>query len=208
MPARRWVRGVVVLVVAAGINALMFGAIQMMVVNRRIRLADANNFDMTDFIRTAEQSRDVRSRRDPKAPQKPDRAAQQELNQLANAAKGGGTLGGIEVDLPQIDVDVDVGGIAIARELTPLVRFPPEYPMRARSRRIEGYVVVQFTVTETGAVAEPEVVQADPPGVFDRAAVRAVLRWKYQPQMVGGKPASVVTYTKINFKLQKEQRQG
>ena len=80
----------------------------------------------------------------------------------------------------------------------------PEYPLAAASNGIEGYVLLRFTVTETGAVADPEVLRSDPPNIFDRAAMRSVLRWKYQPQMSDGKPTSVISYTRITFALLKE----
>jgi protein TonB len=148
-----------------------------------------------------EQSREVRSRREPKAPEKPETEQQRDLSRLAEASKGTG-LGGLMVDMPSIEIDIDVGGgISLARELTPLVRFPPEYPMSAVSNRIEGFVLLRFTVTETGSVADPEVLRADPPGMFDRAAMRAVLRWKYQPQLANGEPVSVISYTRIVFQM-------
>ena len=189
-----------VVLAALLVNALMFTAIRYMVINRQLRLADTSQFDLANFIRVQEQSRDVRSRRDPKAPEKPKAEQQQDLSRLAEASKGG--VGGLAVDMPDIEVDIDVGGgIALARELTPLVRFPPEYPLKARQDRVEGYVLLRFVVTETGAVADPEVLRAVPPGIFDRAAIRSVLRWKYQPQLVDGEPVSVMTYTRIVFRM-------
>lgn len=77
--------------------------------------------------------------------------------------------------------------------------------MAARAKAIEGYVLLRFTVTESGSVADPEVLRSDPPGVFDRAARRAVLKWKYQPQLVDGRPVSVKTYTRLRFELLKEE---
>jgi protein TonB len=183
------------------VNAIMFGAIQYMVINRDLRIGDSTNFEIANFIRMQEQSRDVRSRRDPKAPEKPDMEAQQDLSRLASASKTGG-VGGLAVNMPDIDIGIDVGGsVQIARELTPLVRVPPEYPVRARQNLVEGEVVLRFTVTETGSVADPEIIRSEPPGYFDRSAIRAVLRWKYQPQLVNGEPVSVITYTRIVFEL-------
>jgi len=194
-----------IVIVAMLVNALMFGVIQYMVINRDLRLGDTTNFDIANFIRMQEQSREVRSRRDPKAPEKPDMEAQQDISRLVSATKGGG-VGGLAVNLPSIDIDVDVGGgVQIARELTPLVRVPPEYPERARISMVQGEVLLRFTVTETGSVADPEVMRSDPPGYFDRAAIRAVLRWKYQPQLVDGRPVSVITYTRIVFKMAEGQ---
>ena len=190
-----------VVLAALLINAAMFTAIRYMVINRQIRLADTSQFDLANFIRMQEQSRDVRSRRDPKAPQKPESEQQRDLSRLANASLGSG-VGSMSVDMPDIDIDIDVGGgISLARELTPLVRFPPDYPMAAMNNKIEGYVLLRFTVTETGTVADPEVLRSEPPGIFDRAARRAVMRWKYQPQLANGEPVSVVTYTRLVFRM-------
>jgi protein TonB len=183
------------------VNAIMFVAIEYMVGNRRIRLTDTTDFDISNFIRVTEQSREVRSRRDPEAPEKPADEMQQDIEQLANAPTSSG-IAGFEVTMPDIDLGVDAGtGITIARQLTPLVQFPAEYPVAARAKEIEGYVIVRFTVTESGSVANPEVLRADPPGVFERAARRAVLRWKYQPQVADGKPTSVVTYARLTFRI-------
>jgi len=187
-----------IIIAALVVNVLMFTAIELMVGMKRIRLGDASNVDIASFIRMAEQSRDVRSRRDPKAPEKPPQEMQQDLRRL-NAATSS-NLTGMSIDIPDIDIDIGFGGdIAIARELTPLVRVPPEYPMSALSRRIEGFVILSFTVTETGSVIDAEVLRAEPEGVFDRAALRAVSRFKYQPQFVDGKPVQVKTYTKLSF---------
>ncbi len=198
-----------VLLLAVVINAVMFGIIQYMVVNRALRLEEAQDFEIANFIRMQEQSREVRRRRDPQAPQKPDMEAQQDLNRLASAPQGG-AIGGISVSMPSVDIDIDTGGtIQIARELTPLVRIPPRYPERALANKTEGYVTLRFTVTETGSVADPEVISSDPPGYFDRYAIRAVLKWKYQPQLADGKPISVVTYTRLVFQIEKdEEEQG
>ncbi len=197
-------RGTRIGVVAAGallVNAVLFMVIQLMVGNPRLRLDDSSQFDIANFIRMAEQSREVRSRRDPKAPEKPKMEQQRDLDRLAQASKAGGVCG-LAVYMPSIDIDIDVGGgISLARELTPLVRFPPEYPMAALSNSVEGFVILRFTVTETGSVADPEIVRSQPEGVFDRAAIRSVLRWKYQPQLANGEPVSVVTYTRITFQV-------
>ncbi len=194
------IRLTTVVLAALLVNAVMFTAIRYMVINRQIRLADTTEFDLADFIRMQEQSREVRSRRDPKAPEKPKTEQQRDLDRLAQASTGG--IGGMTVDMPDIDIDIDVGsGIALARELTPLVRFPPEYPMSANRSGIEGYVLLRFIVTEQGTVADPEIISSEPPGVFDRAAMRSVLRWKYQPQLANGRPISVVSYTRVTFQL-------
>jgi len=57
----------------------------------------------------------------------------------------------------------------------------PSYPRGAERRGIEGYAVVEYTVTEAGEVANATVVEANPEGVFDRAVIRAIEGWAYAP---------------------------
>lgn len=205
MTSHRYMHVSLIVLVAMLINLVMFGMIQYMTGNKRIRLADTSDFQIANFIRVQEASRDVRSRRDPRAPQKPDAETQQELQRMARSAPGqSGGVSGLAVSVPQFEVDISssIGSnIQVARELTPLVRVPPEYPPRALDRDIEGYVMLRFTVTEEGNVADPEVLQSDPPGVFERAAISSILGWKYQPQIIDGVPIRVTTYARIRFNI-------
>lgn len=70
----------------------------------------------------------------------------------------------------------------------PTVMVQANYPQRALSRGIEGYVEVAFDVTETGATTNVRVISANPENMFDRAAVRAVQSWKFSPVIVDGAP--------------------
>ncbi|MBY0400505.1 energy transducer TonB [Myxococcota bacterium] len=82
------------------------------------------------------------------------------------------------------------GGLGVMTadgEAVPLVRVPPQYPERASQKGLEGRVLVQFTITKSGSVRDPKVIASEPPGVFDQAAVKAVLQWKYNPKIVNGK---------------------
>jgi periplasmic protein TonB len=89
------------------------------------------------------------------------------------------------------------------RDIIPLVRINPDYPPRALSRGIEGYVIVQFTITATGMVRDVIVVDAKPKGLFDDAAVRAVGRWRYNPKVVEGVAVERVgVQTMITFQLE------
>ncbi len=89
------------------------------------------------------------------------------------------------------------------RDIIPLVRINPDYPPRALSRGIEGYVIVQFTITATGMVKDVIVVEARPEGMFDQAAVRAVERWRYNPKVDEGVAVERVgVQTRLTFKLE------
>ena len=60
------------------------------------------------------------------------------------------------------------------------------YPPAAKTEGIEGYVVIRYDVTAQGAVANPEVVEAEPEGVFEEAALASIAQWRFRPATVGG----------------------
>ncbi|MBI2384115.1 MAG: energy transducer TonB [Gammaproteobacteria bacterium] len=92
-------------------------------------------------------------------------------------------------------------------EYLPIVKVEPLYPARALSRNLEGWVLLEFTVTETGAVSGPRVLDADPPEVFDQAAINAVLRFKYRPRVENGMPIAVPGVQHlITFKIEEGKR--
>ena len=72
------------------------------------------------------------------------------------------------------------------REEVPLVQVDPEYPERARQQRIEGWVEVEFTISPVGTVVDARVSRSKPAMIFDRAALQAVRRWKYNPVIRDG----------------------
>ena len=84
----------------------------------------------------------------------------------------------------------------------PIVRVAPIYPARALSRGLEGYVDMGFTVTPVGTVEDP-VVQFSTSTLFNRAASRAVLKFKYKPRVVDGIPVySYDVKTRITFVIE------
>jgi len=73
----------------------------------------------------------------------------------------------------------------------PIAQIQPVYPSRALVRGIEGFVIVEFDVNENGAVINASVLGANPPGIFDRAALTAISRWKYNPRIDNGRPVTM-----------------
>ena len=76
-------------------------------------------------------------------------------------------------------------------DYVPFFKVDPKYPGRALRQEIEGYVLLEFTVTQTGAVRDPVVIEASPPGIFERAAQQAALKFKYRPRVINGTPIEV-----------------
>ena len=142
--------------------------------------------------------------------QKAQREKPQQLQtapQMSKSSFGGGES--IQIMAPSVDavgglqrLTVNVGGSH--RDVIPLVRIEPDYPPRAASRGIEGYVVVQFTITPAGTIKDPKVVEAQPEGIFDSAAIKAVSKWKYNPKIEEGVAVERRgVQVKLAFKLEK-----
>jgi protein TonB len=70
---------------------------------------------------------------------------------------------------------------ATSNDLRPISTPSPRYPPQAYREGTSGEVQVEFTVGTDGSVTSARVVRADPPRVFDREALNAVKRWKFQP---------------------------
>lgn len=94
-------------------------------------------------------------------------------------------LDGVRAAVPQIDANLNIGsGFNPDRDAQPLVRIPPQFPDRCQSRASdEERVVLQFDVTPDGQTTNIQAVDSTN-SCFNRAAIRSVERWKYQPKIV------------------------
>ena len=105
---------------------------------------------------------------------------------------------------PSIDAGISVGGIGFGvsdGEYLPIVKVAPVYPSRALSRGLEGYVIVEFTVTTNGSVRDVSVVESTST-LFERAASEAALKFKYKPRVIDGQPVEVPgVRNKITFEI-------
>jgi protein TonB len=77
----------------------------------------------------------------------------------------------------------------------------PDYPPDAYRSRSQGWVEVEFTVTPDGAVSNAQVVSAEPPRIFNSAALNAVKRWTFKPKLENGKAVEEQMRRRIEFKL-------
>ncbi|WP_226668183.1 energy transducer TonB [Microbulbifer aggregans] len=96
------------------------------------------------------------------------------------------------IDRPTVKAEKQ-GPVVVDSAPLPIYKPAPRYPRRALARGLEGYVVVEFTITSNGSVRDPSVVggfdmSGAPTDVFNSAALNAVARFKYRPPVVEGKP--------------------
>lgn len=85
-------------------------------------------------------------------------------------------------------------------DLIPIVQIEPQYPREALTGCTGGVVNLHFTVLEDGSVEDPSVISSDPPRLFDRSALRAIVRWKFKPRIVDGRPVKREANLPLEFK--------
>jgi protein TonB len=91
-----------------------------------------------------------------------------------------------------VDVGIDLGegpsltSGASDSDIVPIVRVLPIYPLRAAERGVEGWVELEFTISATGTVKNPMILANHPSSIFDRAALKAIRKWKYNPKVEDG----------------------
>ena len=90
--------------------------------------------------------------------------------------------------------------VAPAEQQSRMVRsVPPEYPEIARQAGVEGDVTLRVVIGKDGAVEDVVPLSGDP--VLARAAMEAIERWRYSPELLGGRPIGVVTTVTLAFRL-------
>lgn len=154
------------------------------------KLKEARPALSIEFVRLRRDTTPEVKKREPPKREKPKQAPQPPDISMSKASFEPGD--GVAEFAPQIDPsDALSGGIGAGggsdRDVVPLVRITPEYPMRARQRRIEGWATIGFTISKAGTVKDPYVIASHPGQTFDRSALSAVRKWKYNPKIENGK---------------------
>jgi protein TonB len=96
--------------------------------------------------------------------------------------------------------------LPVVKDARVLRQVDPEYPRDAMREGVEGSIELRFTVKADGKVADIEVVTANPPQTFDRAAISALRRWRYEPRREDGVAVDSRTRVRLEFKLTDKPR--
>ena len=197
-------RYIISIVVGSMITISLLFVMQLLIVTGKQALTDPRERHKLEFVRVKRSENlnveDVIPEKPPKPPETPPETPPQEMDNVNPDAPK------ISIAPPQVQSTGDIGGpggMNIAEgDYLPIVRVAPVYPARALSRGLEGFVDLQFTVTTAGTVKDPIVLQSTSK-LFERAAIRAVLKFKYKPRVVDGVPVDVPgVKTRISFMLE------
>jgi TonB family protein len=87
----------------------------------------------------------------------------------------------------------------VDQKAEPIAVAPLIYPEEAHMRQLPGRVVLRVYIDETGAIDGVDILESDPPGLFDQAAVDAVLATRFRPAMRLARPVKNVKRVEIRF---------
>lgn len=171
--------------IAGVITVFLFLVMQALVTSDEFNLGDQGDSINISFLRQLQDTETQTAKKKPNRPEQEQEPDPPEMDipetprpEMNSESVSTPDFGGPQFGAFSASTDADV---------LPIVKVPPQYPRRATQRGIEGWVLVQFTITDTGAVVNPVVVDSDPPGIFNRSALRTIVKWKYKPRIVGGK---------------------
>lgn len=191
-------------VVTSGLLFLM----QSLIASGPARLSDIKAGRIVEFVRLKRESQIEKKERElpnRKTPEDEPPPPEMELSDVPEPSMDPSAMGTLAYQ-PSLDLS---GGPSMASaasdaDVVPLVRVSPQYPPDAMMRGVEGWVHVMFTISSAGTVKDVEVVDADPKGYFERAAMNAVKRYKYKPKVENGsaveRPGVEVV---LSFKLER-----
>lgn len=194
-------------------SVLFLFALKSTIEVRNVSMSSDDNLRVIDFVRLKkEQQLTKKERVKPKKPESKKKPIKPKVNipkpkQPKVAAR---IMEPLNLDIP-VNLsatsalgDAMVSGYSdrtISTNVIPLVRINPVYPRRAKVMKKEGYVALEFTITEFGSVKDIEIVESQPEKIFDSAAKRALTKWKFRPKVENNQALEQRAMVKINFKL-------
>jgi len=176
------------------VTAALFWTMQYLIETADRELNEGASGSLVDFVRLKRDESIQRRQLKPKKPPPPDAPPPQpptpQLDNLnPNAEK-------IAISAAPVETDIEMsGGFSLGvgeGDYLPIVKVAPIYPQRALSRGIEGYCVVQYTVTKQGTIRDPFVIEDQcTSSLFHRASIQAALKFKYKPRVLDGQAVEV-----------------
>ena len=200
------VRMAIGVVLGLVITAGLFWMMQYLINTADRALNESAAGHLVDFVRLKRDESIQRRQLKPKKPPPPDSPPPQpptpQLENLnPNAEK-------IAISAVPVETDIEMsGGFSLGvgeGDYLPIVKVAPIYPQRALSRGIEGYCVVQYTVTRNGTIRDPVIVESMcTSSLFQNASLQASLKFKYKPRVIDGQAVEVPgVQNKFTYEIQ------
>lgn len=186
-----WVRLLGGAALALAITTLLLVVMQLLIKQEEL---DIKSSEMRKIADIQMGSTDIDVNVDVRKPEKPETPDKEPPPVQENLTMRDAAVNTQTVNLtPSFKGELALGGAKLSAsdgEYLPIVKVPPEYPRRALARNVEGHCVVGFTVTRTGSVRDPYVIECSST-LFENTSLQAVLKFKYKPRIEDGEPVEV-----------------
>jgi len=182
------------LVIGLVVTLFLFWFMQYMIETADRSLDEGNRRSLVDFVRVKRDETIERRQLKPKKPPPPDTPPPQpptpQLDNLDPTAEK------IAISAVPVTTDIEMtGGFSLGvgeGDYLPIVKVAPIYPQRALTRGVEGFCVVEYTVTRQGTIRDPFIVEDQcTSSLFHRASLQAALKFKYKPRIIDGEAVEV-----------------
>ena len=186
MLSRFAIAGVTGLVVTFALLWLM----QILIATGEDAITNSRDFRFVDFVRI---KRDEVVNLDEDKPEKPPEPEQPPPEMPQPQVDPLDTSHTIDISIGRMGMNLDPtrGNFAVVDgDYLPIVKVAPIYPRRAQTRGLEGYCLLEFTVTKTGTVRDARAIECTS-SLFERASVNAAGKFKYKPRVVDGQEIEV-----------------
>jgi protein TonB len=188
------IRMAIGLVTALVVTLSLFWLMQYLIETADRTLNEDSAGNLVDFVRVKRNEQIQRRQLKPKKPPPPEAPPEQpptpQLDNLDATAE--------KIAIAPVETTTDIemtGGFSLGvgeGDYLPIVKVAPIYPNRALTRGIEGYCVVQYTVTRQGTTRDPFVIEDQcTSSLFHRASINAALKFKYKPRIMDGEAVEV-----------------
>lgn len=186
-PIHSVLRPLIALLAAMTVTGALFYLMTSLIESGYVRLDETPATRFVEFVRVPDNPPEVATTAPPQQPPPPEIEPTRPNISLET---GDGFTGKVATVLEPPLVEVTIGGLSDGAHL-PLVKVQPNYPRNALARGIEGYVIVEFDLATDGSVRNPRVIESYPSSIFDHAALKAVMKFRYKPMVENGHPVTV-----------------
>jgi protein TonB len=195
----------------AGVAFAMFWSMHLLIVGGKYIAEEGAALPSVDFVRLKKEADlETRERRKPPKPEPPKQPPPPKMKVETPPPDSTPT----PFQMPKLNLPSNVtggpflgtfsGDASGYSELIPVMRIAPQYPRNAARDGISGFVVFEVVINADGTVRSARPVKAQPSGVFEAAAMHAIMKWKFKPKIEDGKAIESKGMQQIDFNLEDE----
>lgn len=196
------------LVLGAVVTLSLFWVMQYLITTADRSLDETGRGSLLEFVRIKKaeviERRQIKPKKPPPPQAPPPQPPTPKLDKLTPSAEK------IAITAVPVATDIDLssGGFSLGvgeGDYLPIVKVAPIYPRRAQSRGVEGYCIVEYTVTRTGQTKDARLVPGQCTSrLFEKVSVAASLKFKYKPRVIDGVAVEVPgVRNKFTYELEK-----